>query len=221
MHSSLETVGKLLVALVSADVTHWLPILGSIMQRLFQFRRGTDGMYEVLSYQAVLEIQDTSGSRAAYRKRQRVRFLQDNVIAYQDQAWGDGHIFAEYRCSPGVAVDRYREGHRYRILISLRQTKNRGDVEDLLIERTILNGFQRATEEWQTEIDHPTKKLSMTLIFPKARLAKQITLIEQNAARSHVLGAEHRQFLPDGREQVTWSTDHPKLHEAYILRWMW
>ena len=100
-----------------------------------------DGMYEVLSYEARLELLDPTGRHAVYRKRQRVRFLQDHIIAYQDQAWGDGNPFAAYRCAPGKAVDRYREGHRWRVLISLRQTKNKGDVEEFFIEREIRDGF--------------------------------------------------------------------------------
>jgi len=31
-----------------------------------------------------------------------VRYLQDNVIAYRDQAWGDGEILVDYRCTPGI-----------------------------------------------------------------------------------------------------------------------
>ena len=52
-----------------------------------------------------------------------------------------GNPFAAYRCAPGKAVDRYREGHRWRVLISLRQTKNKGDVEEFFIEREIRDGF--------------------------------------------------------------------------------
>jgi hypothetical protein len=41
-----------------------------------------------------------------------VRYLQDNMIAYQDQAWGDGEILVDYRRIPGTPVDRYRSGHK-------------------------------------------------------------------------------------------------------------
>ena len=47
-----------------------------------------------------------------FSKRQRVRYLQNNIIAYQDQAWGDGEMLVNYRCSPGVPVDRYKLGHK-------------------------------------------------------------------------------------------------------------
>lgn len=198
---------------VAVRVLDWLR--GSMRQP------APEGMYEVLAYHSRLELLDERGERAIFHKRQRVRFLQDHIIAYQDQAWGDGHIFAEYRCSPGKAVDRYREGHRWRVLISLRQTKNRGDVEEFFIERAIRNGFTRAEEDFQTEIDHVTHALTMTIVFPKARPPRQVWLMEQNAARTVPLGPDQRLELPDGRVQVTWAMTDPRRYEAYIVRWRW
>src|SRR5690349_623079 len=116
----------LLSVLLGSDL---LAVLARLLLPYFEraFSRH-QGIYEVLAYEAELTLLDRKGSRAYLTKHQQVRFLQDNIIAYQDQAWGDGDIFAEYRCTPGVEVDRYRDGHRYRILISLQETKNRGDV---------------------------------------------------------------------------------------------
>ncbi len=180
-----------------------------------------DGMYEVLEYDAALELLDKKGRQAVYKKYQKVRFLQNNIIAYQDQAWGDGDIFAEYKCSPGVAVDRYREGHRWRILISLRETKQRGDIEEFHIERRMRNSFMTHTEEWQTEVAHVTQHLTVKLIFPAERPPKQVWLAEQNTGQTIELGPQHMQQLADGRYQVAWRTAQPKLFEAYILRWKW
>jgi len=180
-----------------------------------------EGIYQVLDHEVQLELKDTKGKVAVYTKRQRVRFLQDNIIAYQDSAWGDGDIFADYKCSPGVAVDKYKEGYRWLILISLRQTKKAGDVEEFNIERTIKDGYTGETQQFQTTINHQTNKLSMSVVFPVKRLPKEVLLIEQNTTRTAPLGPEYRTTLLDGRVQVTWQTDKPRLFEAYILRWMW
>src|SRR5262249_6737323 len=115
------------------------------------------GTYKVEHHQVTLDLIDNGGRTAIYTKRQRMIFLQDNVFAIQDQAWGDGDIFAGYRCSPGVAVDRYKEGYRWKILISLRRTHNRGEREELVIERTIKDGFISPVGNFQTQIDHPTQ----------------------------------------------------------------
>jgi hypothetical protein len=179
------------------------------------------GMYEVLAYETTLELKDRGGKRATFKKRQKVRYLQDNVITYQDQAWGDGEILVNYRCSPGTPVDRYRSGHKTHILISRREVKNRGDTDEYNIEWDIRQGFLRRTEQWETHVKHPTRYLKIDVIFPKSRPPRRMKLIEGNRQRGHVLGNSTRVELPDDRWLVTWETRRPRLHENYILEWDW
>jgi hypothetical protein len=157
--------------------------LHSLFQDALDFWKASRfrGTYKVEHHQIVLDLTDAGGRTAIYNKKQRVMFLQDNVFAIQDQAWGDGDIFATYRCSPGVAVDRYKEGYRWKILISLRSTRNRGDTDDFTIEQTIKDGFTKSIGNLQTQVDHPSKELTISVIFPAARYPKNVTLIEQNA----------------------------------------
>ena len=129
-------------------------------------RLAQEGMYEILDYDSVLELQDPQGKVAVFKRRQKVKFLQDNIIAYQDYAWGDGNILADYKCSPGVPLDQYQDGFRYNILISLRETKNRGDVVDFNIERTVPGGFTRPNEWRQVMVEHRTRKWPLDLTSP-------------------------------------------------------
>jgi hypothetical protein len=218
--STPRTLLRLLVPLLDSQVISALILLWRLAQRVLSYKTH-GGIYEVLDHAVTLHLLDREGRRAVYTKYQQVRFLQDNVIAYQDQAWGDGNIFAEYKCSPGVPVDRYREGNRYRILISLRETKNAGDTETFHIQRTITDGFTRHIEHFQTRVDHQMRKLSISVVFPPARLPRKVTLIEQNATRMTPLGPGHWLTLPDGNVQIMWKTDRPRLFEAYVLRWEW
>lgn len=188
---------------------------------LWPHTRPSTGMYAVLDHDVALELEDPRGQAAIYRKRQRVRFLQNHIIAFQDKAWGDGNIFAEYKCSPGIPVDFYREGHRYNILISLRETKRQGDVEEFHIQRKIFSGFMGEMEEFQTVIEHQTAQLSMRVTFPPERRPRHCWLIEQHAGVTRELGAQALVRLPDGKHEVHWRTNRPNLHEAYILRWHW
>jgi hypothetical protein len=98
---------------------------------------------DILAYDASLELMDPKGETAVFRRRQKVRSprVRDNVIAFQDYAWGDCEILAEYRCSPGVVVDRYREGDHWNGLISLRETKSAVNIQDFHTTRTIKTGF--------------------------------------------------------------------------------
>jgi hypothetical protein len=210
---------EIIQVLIKADVATL--VVKFIMPHLPRLLRPLRGIYEVLEYETKLELLDAEGKFALYTKRQKVQFLQDNVIAFQDQAWGDGEIFADYKCSPGIAVDKYRDGNKYRILISLRETKNRGDIVDFHIDRTIKDGFVRPTEDYQVDIDHYTRKLSLTVVFPKERTPKQIRIIERKSQRTLELNIGGLQPLPDGRWQIMWEPKKVNLHEVYMLRWEW
>ena len=200
----------------------WMDILIDVGKFGFEFVRGSTrgGIFEVLEYESTLEFHDPKGELASFRKRQKVRYLQDNIIAYQDQAWGDGKILLRYRCSPGKAVDRYRLGHKTHILISLREVKNKGDIDEFNIQWGIRNGFTQPTEQWETEISHPTRSLKIRFIFPKDRHPNRVVLIEGDRQKTLVLGGVSRP-LPDGRWHVVWENENPRLHERYILKWRW
>ena len=183
-------------------------------------RQSSQGMYQVLEYESTLELKDRGGQKATFRKREQVLYLQDSIIAYQDQAWGDGEILLSYRCTPGRAVDRYRLGHRTHVLISRREVKNKGDIDEFNIEWGIRQGFLRRTEQWETHVKHPTKHLKVSVVFPKSRPPQSVVLIESSRQRSHNL-SEHVKRLPGNRWQVCWETRKPRLHETYILQWEW
>ncbi|HEX9596624.1 MAG TPA: hypothetical protein VF982_07065, partial [Anaerolineales bacterium] len=138
-----------------------------------------------------------------------------------DYAWGDGEIFADYRCSPGVVVDRYRDGDRWNILISLRETKSRGEITDFRLERTVRDGFVQEEEWHQAEIRHPTRRLRLAVLFPPTRPCQRATLHERKGNRTYHLGPRHFQQLPDGRQLVEWETKHVRDLEMYTLRWVW
>jgi hypothetical protein len=118
-------------------------------------------------------------------------------------------------------VDRYRSGHKTHILVSRRQVKNKGDVDEFNIEWGIRGGFLRSTEQWETHVQHKTRYLKINVIFPKARPPQRVTLIEGDRQRSHTLGKSAQAVLPDGRSRVTWETTQPRLYETYILQWEW
>jgi len=179
------------------------------------------GLYEVLDYESTLELKDRNGRLAIFKKQEKVRFLQDNIIAYQDQAWGDGKILINYHCKPGFPVDRYRSGYKTHILISLREVKNRGDVDDFNFAWRIRQGFLEKSNSWATEISHRTHRLTIRLIFPMASPPLSISVVERNSQRNHILDNNLKMQLPDGRWSVTWTTNQPRQFEQYILRWDW
>ena len=180
-----------------------------------------EGVYENLVYESTLELRDKKGKKAALNKRMRVRYLQDNIIAFQDDGWGDGKYLHNYRCKPGKPVDQYKFGYKTYILLSLREVRNKGDIDDFNIQWDIHNGFLKNDGFWETSVISRMKHLKVNVIFPKDRPPQQLFLIERNRRRRYILGREHQRKLPDGRWKVTWEIQNPKLHENYILKWVW
>lgn len=184
-------------------------------------RRPPDGLFEVLDYDSTLELLDGAGHLAIFKRRQKVRFLQDHIMAFQDYAWGDGDVLADYRIAPGKVVDCYREGERWNILISLRETKNRSDIEEFHIERTVRDGFTQDVEWRQTAIWLTTKRVRLEVIFPKARPCRRALLLQRSTNRTIELDGEHMQWLPDGRQMIAWEKQNPPKAEVYTIRWEW
>ena len=201
----------------------WIDILADVWKFGRQVLRGmtNEGMYEVLDYESTLELKDKEGEKATLRKRERVRYLQDNIIAYQDQAWGDGKILQDYRSSPGTPVDQYRAGHKTYVLISLRELREKGNVDEFNIEWTLLDGFLKKNGFWGTAINHKTKKIRVHISLPKDRPPIKTSISETNLQRTHALGEESRRKMPDGRWMISWEKKNPKLYENYVLNWEW
>jgi len=181
----------------------------------------SQGIYEVLRHDTTLHLVDGRGNEAIVERVESVRFLQDYVSAFTDYAWGDGDIFAEYRCSPGVPVDFYQDGSRRAVLISLRETKRRGEELTFRIHRLIRGGFLSAEECWETEVYHRTKELSVAVLFPRERRCRSATVTQRSTSVTVALGAERFRFLEDGRQELTWELANPRLHERYSLKWRW
>ncbi len=184
-------------------------------------RVGYHSMYDILAYDAMLELHSPDGEEASITRHQVIRFLQNNVVAIHDHAWGDGELFAEYHCQPGMPVDFYEDGAKHNVLISLREAKNRGDVMELWIQRVIRGGFREAPWWLETEIDHLTKNMKLSVIFPKDRLCQQATMTRKTTKKTTPLGDQYFTFLRDGRQQLTWESKHPKLHDLYTIKWLW
>jgi hypothetical protein len=86
--SQQQLPNKLLKLLVPLLGSHWIEVIAlawGLGKRILSFQ-AHEGMYEVLDYEIRLELADTKGEKAILYKRERVRFLQNNILAYQDQA---------------------------------------------------------------------------------------------------------------------------------------
>ena len=198
---------------ILSDIYYWGKTFISRISRL--------GMYEVLNYETSIELLNVKGEKAIISKTEEVKFLQDNIIAFQDQAWGDGIILLDYKCSPGYPVDFYRSGHKTIILISLREVKKSGDIAQFKMNWGINRGFLKYQGFWTTDINHLTNNIKIEVIFPLNRPPKKVSVIESNTQRISVLSSDVISRLPDKRWQISWEKRNPRLNEHYIMKWEW
>jgi hypothetical protein len=201
----------------------WLEIIGNLWRVARNVVRGltSEGIYEVLEYECGIELKDKEGTKAKIHKRERVRYLQDYVTTFQDEAWGNGDFLLNYKCSPGIPVDQYQLGHNTYKLISLREFRNKGDVDEFNIEWDMRNGFLKPTGFWGTAINRRTKRIKIVVVFPVDRPPLRFSVFEKNLQRTHLLTADIQKKLPDGRQAIIWEKDNPRLYEDYILSWEW
>ena len=201
----------------------WFEIIGRLWGVGRKIIRGlaSEGVYEVLDYECQLELRGKHGRDARITKREKIRYLQDYITSYQDQAWGDGNILLNYHCSPGIPVDEYRLGHKTYKLISLREFRNKSDIDEFIISWDMKNGFLISTGFWGTAINHRTQKVTIKIIFPKDRPPLRISVTESNIRRTRILEKDVWKVLPDGRQMIIWENSNPRLYEDYILKWEW
>ena len=215
-----DLLSELFKAINNLSKAGLLDQFNRLLSRLVRKARN-EGMYQVLDYESILELMDVQGRKARFCKREKVRYLQDNIIAFQDQAWGAGKILVDYQCSPGVPVDCYRAGYKIYTLISLREVKKKSDEDEFKINWKIQKGFLRKTGFWGTDINHETDRIKVQVIFPKLRPPLSASILENNRQRTTDLGKDHFRQLPDERWVVTWEVSKPRLYEQYLLCWQW
>ena len=179
------------------------------------------GMYEVLRHEATLELKNASGEIALLSKSQQVRYLQNNIIAYQDQAWGDGDILLNYQCSPGVAVDKYKPAETTYILISLQDSRQKGDIDNFEISWRAKGAFTRDREGWVTTVSHRTKHLQLAVIFPEEKPPLNVKMTAQLSNKVFEIDTDNIVKLADGRWKISCEINKPKLYERYFIEWDW
>lgn len=217
---NLPAESPLQIAMSPGD---WIPLALDLYQGLRQLAGhfSRDGLYEILEYDSILELLDPQGEWAVFKKRLRVKFLQDDVAAFQDYAWGDGHVLVGYHCSPGVIADQYLEGGRWNVLISLREPKGSGDIEEFYIERRLRHNFAATQAWWQLSPQHLTRWAKVSIIFPSARRCQKAVLIKPDRNQTALLTDQHFADLPGGRQVLTWESKETKPFETYTLQWRW
>ena len=175
-------------------------------------------LYEIKDYQAGLEVLDAKGKRAIYTKRERLRFLRNDVTSLYDYGWGTGEAFASHRVHPGRIVERQKIGSRHRSLVVLPQPKHAGDEMTLSVRRLWKNTLTGHNGWLEMEVYHPTRRARLSVTLPRSRPVRSARLVETRRRSSLPLQAT---TISDGRQRLQWSTTALQVGDRYTLEWDW
>ena len=172
--------------------------------------------YEILDYAATLTLEDPDGREATFQRVQQVRFLQDGVSAILDHLWGDGVLLTHYRHSAGTIGESFKDGGRRHLVINLPRRMSRGETLTFEVERRAAVGFTARHEWLETTIDHPIRRLTRNIIFPKGRPCQAANLVVEGQIRTLTPVQ-----LDDGRTMVSVQVPKPQADTPYTIHWTW
>jgi hypothetical protein len=168
--------------------------------------------FETLSFESQLDILEENGA-ATFRRRQRIRFLEDNVSFFIDRVWGEGVILAGYSPGRGMSlVDSVRNEGRWALLLSFSRRFRKGDSVEIETERRIVGAFTESGGYWELAMNAPTRMLSLQVKSPRKRTVSEPEIVAPARGElSFKMSGADAQFV----------VKHPALHVPYRVEWRW
>jgi hypothetical protein len=180
------------------------------------------GLWQIVDDIDEWDIQDDRGAKVVLTKTRKLRFLQNGVFAIRDWAWGSGKFDQNYSCEPGFAADHFWHDGRHNVVVSLRETKRRGDIESFVIKREFTDSFCEESETVHAEIMTETEQLTIKVIFPTSRPPKKAWASRR---KDEAANKKHKKLDihggVDGRQFITHTLTRPDLGENYVVGWDW
>lgn len=203
------------------DLSSLIPLLERLLRLLVRLwrHRSHPASYENLRFDLCLTIHDPAGRQATLRRFQTVRFRTAEPGIVRDVTWGEGEQFADYRVDGADLVGVRNEGPNRVALLDIRRQPARHEHAEVSIERSISDGFLRAREYIEAELERPTKALCMRVAFPVGCMPRSARVELSPPSQSSV-------YVPveldaAGNPELSWSTKHPIQNTRYRLVWSW
>ena len=187
------------------------PGLGGLLSDTFEVPRDIFA-YETIKFSGRLEILDRERRAARFVRRQRVRFLEDDVGVFMDRVWGEGVLFAGY-AAPGLRMlEPIRTLKGYVVPLRLPRLFRKGDVFDIVTERRIIGAFYHPLAYWDTAMSAPTELVSIEVAAPAGTPIKRPEIV---APARGDMDARQRQ------RSLEFRVARPALDVPYKLAWSW
>jgi hypothetical protein len=185
--------------------------------------------YEVLSAIYSWEILDIEGREAVGRNVKDIRFIADRVFCLYEQYTPTGRL-SDHKCW-GTVEGRGRtllpimheefpgpEGKKYR-MVSLEGFLNRGQRMKFESERKILDSFQEPRESVRVDLEVPTDRVGIEVIWPAGNGLESLDLERTGHRPQNVLN--ELQQLRDGRHRLFFQIEDPVRGDKIYVIWRW
>jgi hypothetical protein len=175
--------------------------------------------YENRFLELVVDIRDSRGDKAVLSRRQGIRFLSAEHGLIRDLVWGDGNTLARYCVRGARRLSVQPEGSKSTVLLGLDRPTRQGESKTVHVRRLMEGSFCGDSEYFETLVERPTDRLSMKVLFPKARPPTDGYLVSTPPER-----LERRvpvRYSSDQRPFLAWRIDQPEKYRTYSLRWSW
>ena len=170
-------------------------------------------LYETITFDSRLEIGE-EGRIAHFLRRQRVRFLEDDVTIFLDRVWGDGVLFASYDTGSTRIIDAFptRRGELV-VLLGLPRPFRKGETFEVVTERKIFGAFTDQNAYWELTMSAPTQTLSLDVSDRGSRGTNAVYV-----AAPRLRGLD---VVRHGKHSLRLKVDSPSLYVPYRLEWRW
>lgn len=205
-----------------ATLIEWtLLVLGRLIhlgQKWQALHRQPATSYENLSLKLTLRLVDSIGRRAIVTREQRVRFLTSEAGVIQSPIWGQGELTRRYAVQGARKLGARHAGGTEVLLLGLDREPGRHSQASINATRTILNGFLGHDEHFEVVVQRPTRRLSVRVVYPKARRPKHalVTSTPREVEKRLAVRLDQK-----GRPWIGWSITNPTVRTLYSLRWSW
>lgn len=181
-----------------------------------------EGLYTYVEADDEWDIQDDGGQLAINTKRRKIKYLQDEVFAIRDYAWGTGTIGpAKVKAGPGRAVRDYTRDNRHHTIILLDGIRKRGNEDEFTIVREFKGSFvDPATESVQLDVLHTTDVVRSKIVFPAGRPPTR-AWVTRKEGQVEVQDPLTPEPAGGGRQQIAWSRERPPRYAVFTIGWTW
>jgi hypothetical protein len=168
--------------------------------------------YETIKFSGRLKFLDETRSVAIFTRRQRVRFLEDDVSVLFDRIWGNGLLLGRYSAPTVRLMEPIKTAKGYVLPLGLPKRFRKGEVFDLVTHRRIVSAFTDDYGYWETLMSKPTELIQISVV----------TAVPAAFDKAEIVAPPRGDFdLAQGANSLKMRVTRPALNGPYRLAWAW